>query len=145
MTKVCPKCSQHNPGEAAYCHNCASPLPAYSAGSDQRDQRQAWPHGQPGGPVIGGQATMAAPVDSQKPMIAMILAILGFLCCGPLFGIPAAILGWMELDAIRNGRSPASGKTMATVGLWGGIAATVFHTFFYVIWFILGLASSSPY
>lgn len=93
---------------------------------------------------MGGQTFAAAP-ESQKPMIAMILAIAGFLCCGPVLGIPAAILGWMELDAIKNGRSPESGKMMAMVGLWGGIAATVAHVFFYVIWFFLGLISSSPY
>ncbi len=71
----------------------------------------------------------------------MILAIAGFLCCGPLLGVPAAILGWMELDAIKNGRSPESGKTMATVGLWGGIVATVGHVIFWFISFFLGLLS----
>lgn len=95
--------------------------------------------------MVGGQAKASAPQESQKAMISMILAIAGFLCCGPILGIPAAILGWLELDAIKNGRAPESGKTMATVGLWGGIVATVFHIFFYVIWFFLGLVSSSPY
>lgn len=71
----------------------------------------------------------------------MILAIAGFLCCGPILGIPAAILGWMELDAIKNGRAPASGKTMATIGLWGGIVATVLHVLFWVLSFFLGLIS----
>ena len=88
---------------------------------------------------------MAAPQASQKPMIAMILAIAGLLCCGPILGIPAAIIGWMELDAIKNGRSPESGKTMATIGLWGGVFATVAHVVFYVIWFFLGLLSSARY
>lgn len=94
---------------------------------------------------MGGQAYVAAPPVSQKPMIAMILAIGGFLCCGPLLGIPAAILGWMELDAIKHGRSPESGKMMATVGFWGGIAATIVHIAFYVISFLMGLVSSSGY
>jgi len=90
---------------------------------------------------MGGQ--YAVPAESQKPMISMILAIAGFFCCGPILGIPAAIIGWMELDAIKNGRSPQSGKTMATVGLWGGILATLAHVVFYFIWFFLGLISSA--
>lgn len=80
-------------------------------------------------------------------MIALILAIAGFLCCGGIAGIPAAIVGWMELDAIKNGRSPESGKTMATIGLWGGIAATVIHAVLWVLWMAMGMMSSTagPY
>lgn len=91
--------------------------------------------------MMGGQAYVAAPPGANKAMISMILAIAGFLCCGPILGIPAAILGWMELEAIKNGRSPESGRTMATVGLWGGIVATVGHVIFWFISFFLGLLS----
>ena len=80
---------------------------------------------------------------SQKPMIALILAIAAFLCCGPFTGVPAAIVGWMELDAIKNGRSPESGKTMATIGFWGGISATVIHGIGYVLWILLSALASS--
>lgn len=140
MMKVCSKCSQPNPPEAAFCHNCASPLAVGGA------QDRPWPQDPGATPIIGGHAAaVAAPAASQKPMIAMILAIAAFFCCGPLLGIPAAILGWMELDAIKNGRSPEGGRTMATVGLWGGVIATAFHTIFYLIWFLLGLVSSAPY
>ena len=76
-------------------------------------------------------------------MIAMILGIAAFLCCGPFLGIPAAIVGWLELTAIKEGRSPASGKTMALVGLWAGIAATVIHAALWLIWMLLGAASSA--
>ena len=69
----------------------------------------------------------------------MILAIGAFLCCGPLLGIPAAILGWLELTAIKEGKAPAKGKTMASIGLWGGIAATVIHIVGYVIFMALGM------
>lgn len=80
-------------------------------------------------------------------MIALILAIAGFLCCGGFTGIPAAIVGWMELDSIKNGRSPESGKTMATIGLWGGVAATVIHAALWVLWLAMGMISSTagPY
>ncbi len=148
MTKVCPKCGLTNPGEAAFCHNCASQLGPVAVPTN----RPSWPQDQAGGPVIGGagggpamggQAYVAAAPESQKAMISMILAIAGFLCCGPILGIPAAILGWMELDAIKNGRAPAGNKMMATIGLWGGIVATLGHIIFYVIWFFLGLISSA--
>lgn len=143
MTKLCSKCGLTNPSDAAFCHNCASPL----SGFQQAVSKQAaWTEPPAGAaPVMGGQAYIAAPPGSQKPLIAMILAIAAFLCCGPILGIPAAILGWMELEAIKSGRSPESGKVMATVGLWGGILATIGHILLYVIWFFLGLISSSPY
>lgn len=131
MTKPCPKCHQLNPAEAAFCLNCASPIA---------------PSNQPfGGPTqFGGSATAPA---SQKGLISLILAIVALICCGPFAGIPAAILGWMELDSIKNGRSPADNKWMAMVGLWGGIASTVLHIVGYVLYVMLGMLSamSSPY
>lgn len=72
----------------------------------------------------------------------MILAIAAIFCCGPLLGIPAAILGWMELEAIKSGRAPETGKTMAAVGLWGGIAATVIHAGLWIVWVFLGALTS---
>ena len=125
MTKPCPKCNQLNPAEAAFCLNCASPI-----GSPQHF----------GGPT-------GAPTASQKGLFSLILAIVALVCCGPFAGIPAAILGWMELDAIKNGRTPADNKWMAVVGLWGGIASTVLHIIGYVLYVMLGMLSamSNPY
>ena len=80
-------------------------------------------------------------------MIALGLGVAALLCCGPFSGIPAAIVGWMELATINKGESPVAGKWMATAGLWGGIGATVLHVvfyFIYVIFFMLA-AASSPY
>ncbi len=113
-----------NPAQAAFCLNCASPIgpmnaPPVSPGSQQ----------------------------SQKGLISFILAIVAFICCGPFAGIPAAILGWMELDAIKSGRASADNKWMAMVGLWGGIAATVLHVVGYALYVMLGMLSamSNPY
>lgn len=77
----------------------------------------------------------------------MILAIVALICCGPFTGVPAAILGWMELDSIKNGRVPADGKVMAMVGLWGGIASSLIHIVGYVLWVLMGMlsAASGPY
>lgn len=88
----------------------------------------------------------AANGPGQKAIIALVLAIAALLCCGPLSGIPAAIVGWMELGAIGRGESPPAGKWMAQVGLWGGIASTVIHVVIYFLYVVFAIfASSNPY
>lgn len=108
-----------NPPEAAYCLNCATPIGGFSSGPGQ-----------------------AAPA-SQKGLYSLILAAAGLFCCGPFAGIPAAILGWMELDAIKSGRAPADNRWMALVGLWGGIASTLLHIIGYVVWVLMGMLSAA--
>ena len=144
MTKPCPQCSQPNPAEAAFCRNCASPLQPAAPYIGQQ-QAQQWPGANVGGPIAEASPSGAAP--SQKGMVAMILAIVALLCCGPFTGVPAAILGWMELDSIKSGRTTPDSKVMAQIGLWGGIAATVLHAGFYVLWVLLSAmsAASGPY
>jgi hypothetical protein len=132
MSLYCSQCNQANPTDAAFCLNCASPLKraaAVNAGESGADDS----HG-------SGDS-------SQKGLFAMILAIVALVCCGPFTGIPAAILGWLELDSIKNGRSPADNKWMAMVGLWGGIASTLIHIVIYVLWALMGMlsAASDPY
>lgn len=88
------------------------------------------------------------PVQSQKGLFSLILAIVALICCGPFTGIPAAILGWMELDAIKNGRTSGENKWMATAGLWGGIASAIIHIGVYVLWILMGMlsaATADPY
>ena len=63
---------------------------------------------------------------SARATTAMVLAIVSYLLClGFLTGIPAAILGRLELTAIDEGRSPESGRTRATIGMVGGLISTV--------------------
>ena len=85
---------------------------------------------------MAGQAFVAASPTTQKPLIAMLLSIGGLLCCGPLLGVPGAILGWLELQAIRGGRASADGKMMSQVGLWVGIGATVIHIGLWALWLL---------
>lgn len=122
-----------NPPDAAFCLNCASPLSHAAFGGGQAQGGYNMQHNAAGA--------------SQKGMIALILAIAAFLCCGPFTGVPAAIVGWMELDAIKSGRAPGDNRWMALAGLWGGIAATVIHIGGYVIWMLMGMlsAASGPY
>lgn len=79
-------------------------------------------------------------------MIALVLAIVALFCCGPFAGIPAAVVGWMELGAISRGESPVAGKWMAQAGLWGGVASTIIHIVFYLFYLVfMMLAASNPY
>jgi len=137
MTRTCPKCSQPNPAEAAFCLNCSTPLSAAPhIGGSAAPQHDAG--------AFGAQSQISD--GGQKAIIALVLAIVAFLCCGPFTGIPAAIFGWLELDAIKNGRSPSDKKWMAMVGLWGGIAATIVHVVLYVVYVGLSmLSNANPY
>ena len=122
MAKACPNCNQENPAEAVFCLNCASPLGVEP------------PFGQK--QFAGGQPA------SQKGLYALILAAAALFCCGPFAGLPAVVLGWMELDAIKAGRASADGKWMALAGVWGGIASALIHIVGYVLWLLLGMLSA---
>lgn len=84
--------------------------------------------------------------SGTKAIVALVLAVVALFCCGPFAGIPAAVVGWMELNAIKSGQSPPSGKWMAMVGLWVGIGSAVLHGILYIIYIIFWmLAASNPY
>lgn len=79
-------------------------------------------------------------------MISVILAVVGLLCCGPFTGIPASIVAWLELDAIKNGKSSPDGKMMAQIGFWGGIAVTIIHAGIWLIYMLFAMmAAANPY
>ena len=70
----------------------------------------------------------APPSDapSGRATLALVLGVLSWVCLlGFVAGVPAAILGKLEMNAIDEGRSPESGRTRATVGMVGGLVATV--------------------
>jgi hypothetical protein len=152
MTRICPNCSQTNPPDAAFCLNCATQLAPTIGGTGY--QQQSPPHvggqapyaGAPPQPYVGGQVPNATGGASPRAIIALVLVIVGLLlCCGPFTAIPGAIVGWLELDAINSGKSPAAGKWMAQVGLWGGIAVTVLVGIVWVLYVIFAMLASAPY
>lgn len=151
MTKACPQCNQVNPPDAAFCLNCSSPLGSTVGGTGYQQQSPPYAGGQapyvgaPPQPYSGGQTPSAPGGASQRAIIALVLVVVGLLCCGPFTGIPGAIVGWLELDAINGGKSPAAGKWMAQVGLWGGIAVTVLHGIGYVLYVLFAMLASAPY
>lgn len=67
-------------------------------------------------------ATPSSDSASSRAMGAAALAVVSFICCGIFAGIPAALLGWLEITAIKEGRASPKGMLFAQIGLWGGIA-----------------------
>jgi hypothetical protein len=89
----------------------------------------------------------AADSPSGRAVASLILTICGLvLCCGGFTAIPGAILGWLEMSAIKEGRSSPKGMIMAQIGLWGGIIVTVIMGGLAVFWlFIMMLGGASGY
>jgi hypothetical protein len=162
MSQNCPHCRTHNPAEAQFCHNCGSRLsganPSFSPSFGARPEMAAagigaMPMGS--GPFVGqppsaqsGAYFPAASGLSKLAVTSLILAISSLFCFGFLTGVPAAILGWMELSAIKQGRSDRSNAWMAHIGLWGGIAISVLSFIVMLIFLALLLASggmNDPY
>jgi hypothetical protein len=57
--------------------------------------------------------------------MTLVLGILSITCTGLFTGIPAIILGFMELRAIKNGHAPVAGERSAKVGLALGFVGTL--------------------
>ena len=80
------------------------------------------PVAKPVEPTPPQEPTQAA---STRATAALVLGILSIICMGFLAGIPAIILGSMELRAIKAGQAPAAGEGLAKVGYVLGIVGTV--------------------
>lgn len=154
MEKFCQNCNRPNPADAAFCRHCASPLVPGQGGQQANPNQGFGNQAQPNTPQwnqpnVGGQGQQNFAHSSggtgQKAVAALILAVVGLICCGPLTGVPAAIVGWMEIGAIKEGRSAPSGMWMAQVGLWGGIAVSIIHSIIFVLWMMLSMMSAPYY
>jgi hypothetical protein len=76
------------------------------------------------GPVPPLQPQSATP--SGYAIAAFVLGILSFVTCGPCAGLPAFILGLVELRNIRDKASPIEGKAFALAGtILGGISTAL--------------------
>ncbi len=147
MNKVCQNCHQPNPSEAAFCLNCAAPLSSGQTGGQLPNQPYNQPHfgGQPAGQNFAQPPTTSGGA-SQRANTALILAIAGLFCCGPLTSIPAIVVGWMEIDAIKKGQSSPNGKMFAQMGIGIGIAAIILQGGGFLLWILLSMmAASNPY
>ncbi len=124
--KICPRCGDSNSADAKFCRFCASPLPLSATGTDK-------------------QRNQPRPPDaaSARAVGALALSIGGLLLCCVLTSVPGAILGWMEINAIKQGQASPKGMTFAQIGLWGGIAATVVNLLFYGFYLLLMLGAGA--
>ncbi len=59
---------------------------------------------------------------SSRATTALVLGILGLLCCG-LLGIPAIIIGKQEMNSIDQGLAPVEGRGLAQAGFILGIVS----------------------
>ncbi|MGH9360704.1 MAG: DUF4190 domain-containing protein [Thermoanaerobaculia bacterium] len=82
-------------------------------------------------------ATMAADKPSSQAVTALVLGILGFVCCQLVAPI-AWYLGIQEQRSIREGRSAAAGQGFATAGMILGIVGTVVLVFSILWLFAMG-------
>jgi len=78
------------------------------------------------GPVSPVQARPQSAAPSGYAIAAFVLGILSFVTCGPCAGLPAFIIGMIELRQIKDRTSPAEGKGFALAGtIMGGISTAL--------------------
>ena len=127
----CTQCGASNAPQAKFCGSCggalAPPSPTYIA------------------PPPGAPASAKSGGSSNKAVFSLVLGILSFVCCGPFTGIPGAILGKMEMDAIKQGRAPESNLGMAKAGFWISIAGTVLSILFFILALMFGFLANLPW
>lgn len=141
MKKNCQKCGQENLAEAAFCRNCSTPLTGNQFGGGQGNMppnQQNFGNQQNFSPQSGGAGTRA--------IVGVVLVISSLFCCF-FTSVPAAIVGWLEVGAIKRGESSQDGLMMAQIALWGGIVITVLSVIGGVLWMILAVATAGtdPY
>ena len=88
------------------------------------DTQNTIPVAQPVQPVSPPQQ-QASQTGSTRALATLILGVLSLICGGFMTGIPAIILGHMELNAIKKGEAPKEGEGLAKVGYILGIVGTV--------------------
>lgn len=145
--KTCNNCRQTNPPEAMYCRQCASPLSGgqqqqYADPRNQGGQQQQWNQPNNWNPGMQqqnfGQNTGPA---SSRASTAAILSFAGLFCCG-ILGIAGAIMGWLEVQAIKEGKSSPAGMSMAQMGMWVGILTIILNVIGGVLFVIFGALGS---
>lgn len=73
-------------------------------------------------PPAGGKGGSA----SSTAIIALVCGILSWFLLPLIAAVIGAILGKMEMNAIKAGRSPQAGETFATIGFYLSVANIAF-------------------
>ncbi|MBI4238090.1 MAG: DUF4190 domain-containing protein [Deltaproteobacteria bacterium] len=73
---------------------------------------------------------------SGRAMAALVLGLLALIpCCLFFTGIPAIIVGQLELAAIDNGAAPTAGRAIAKTGLVFGVIGSALGLLLVLGWF----------
>ncbi len=154
----CTQCGTYNQDELTTCSNCGQeiklprttwPSRPYTSPSSPPDvpypgYQSSYSPDQPYQPYQSSYANQPPSPGgsaSNRSIIAMVLSLIGIVACGPLTAIPGAILGRMEMNAIRYGKSSPSGLIMAKIGFYLGIAVSIFSCLFGLLWLLSAIAS----
>ena len=80
---------------------------------------------------------------------SLVMGILSFVCCGPVFALPAVILGHIALGQVRRGEAGESSHGLAIAGLVLGyvnlllvFGVILVYVFIVVIALLAGLIGS---
>jgi len=77
------------------------------------------------------------PTTSGKAIAALVCGILSLMGCSFFTGIPAIIIGKMEMRNIDQGLSPESNRNLAKIGLILGIVGTAISCLFVLLWLLV--------
>lgn len=128
----CGRCRIDNQVGAQFCRACASPLAANWQPENPGQQNYQQP------PQQGFQA-YANPMSqkaSGKAITSMILSISSLVLCCMLLSVPGMILGFIEMNAVRQGRASLASDGYAKTGFYVGLAGTVISVLFYCFYFL---------
>lgn len=95
-------------------------------------------------PKIAVPVGQAPSRTSTASIMALVLGILSFMCCGFLSGIPAFFIGRSELKAIDEGRVDASNRPIAKIGMIVGLVGAILSLLvvvFYIVIIALGIGA----
>jgi Domain of unknown function (DUF4190) len=159
----CTRCGANNLEADQFCRSCSAPLVKpggaqsqsghsgstpypYSASAPTQVQppsQSDTPYPQYQGYPPPAQYGYANQMSGQqggasgRAIAALVLSVIALISCcfGWPFGVIGIVLGKMEMNAIRDGRAPQSGETLAKVGFYLGIAATAISLLVTAIYF----------
>lgn len=141
---TCKQCGAVNALGSRFCESCGSALSGASQAAPVRTPPPPVaapappanvppPFPQTGVPVTRGS-------DQQgKAVASLVLGIAGFVACGPFSAIPGMILGKSVMNAVRDGRAPASDESLAKVGFYISMGVTILYGLLLILVLAFGL------
>lgn len=139
---TCKQCGAVNALGSRFCESCGSALSDASQAAPVRTPPPPVaappPNVPPAFPQTGGPVTRGS--DQQgKAVASLVLGIAGFVACGPFSAIPGMILGKSVMNAVRDGRAPASDESLAKVGFYISLGVTILYGLLLILVLAFGL------